>query len=396
MRILFIRQYNPFYESGASSNRFKSLINGLRRHGDTVDIAVACGYVKSIEKKSDNINGVYYLSRANHFSYWKTRLNNYIFDSINFYYSLKRLKNIDYNSYDVIWITKDFQVLKLFLHISKSITTETLIELNEFNDFYLNTNYNFLQIYKAKESNKLFKKVVSKINNFAVMTNTLLEHYRKMAKPNARFIHLPMTVDLERFKNITSAKEYDFPYIGFCGSIDKSKDGVDILINAFIKISHKYPGIKLLLAGFYTYDTPEILKIISDNRMEKQIKYIGVLDHTKIPSFVNNASVLALSRPESHQAEGGFPTKLGEYLAAEKPVCVTKVGEIPNYLEDNVSAFMALPGDVDSFADALDRALSDPLKAKKIAIAGRLVAEKEFNSDIQAINLSNFLKNSIS
>lgn len=269
------------------------------------------------------------------------------------------------------------------------------MELNEYNDFYINANYNFLQAYKAKKANKLFQKVVNKVDNFAVMTNTLLEYYRKMVNHNANFIHLPMTVDISRFKNITNKPTYEFPYIGFCGSIDKAKDGVDILIKAFIKIAHKYPDIKLILAGFYTYDTPEILKIVTEYKMENRIKYIGSLDRTKIPNFVCNATVLALSRPESHQAEGGFPTKLGEYLAAEKPVCVTKVGEIPNYLEDNISAYMANPGDIDSFADALDRALSNPQKASKVAFAGRKIAETIFNSDIQARELSNFLKKNI-
>lgn len=395
MKILFIRQYNPFYESSASSNRFRGLIEGLRKNGDTVDIAVVCGFVKPQEKLSINENGVYYLSKANHFSYWKTRFNNYIFDNIHAIYALKRFKQINYNSYDIIWITKDFQVLKLFTKISKKLKVKTLMELNEYNDFYINANYNFLQAYKAKKANKLFQKVVNKVDNFAVMTNTLLEYYRKMVNHNANFIHLPMTVDISRFKNITNKPTYEFPYIGFCGSIDKAKDGVDILIKAFIKIAHKYPDIKLILAGFYTYDTPEILKIVTECKMENRIKYIGSLDRTKIPNFVCNATVLALSRPESHQAEGGFPTKLGEYLAAEKPVCVTKVGEIPNYLEDNISAYMANPGDIDSFADALDRALSNPQKASKVASAGRKIAETIFNSDIQARELSNFLKKNI-
>ena len=392
MRILFIRQYNPFFESGASSNRFRGLIEGLRKNGDTVDIAVSCGFVKPSEKYMINEKGVYYLSRANHFSYWKARFNNYIFDNFHAFIAMKRLKKIDYNSYDVIWITKDFQVLKLFDKICTDLKVKTLMELNEYNDFYLNANYNFLQIHRAKKANALFQKVVSKIDNFAIMTNTLLEYYKKMAKSDANFIHIPMTVDIDRFKNVKVESEYEFPYIGFCGSIDKTKDGVDILIRAFIKIANKYPQVKLLLVGFYTYDTPQILKIITDYKMENRIKYLGSLDRSKIPQFICNATVLALSRPESHQAEGGFPTKLGEYLAAERPVCVTKVGEIPNYLEDNISAFMANPGDIDSFADALDRALADSRKAKKIAVTGRIIAENQFNSYIQAKRLSNFLK----
>ena len=120
-----------------------------------------------------------------------------------------------------------------------------------------------------------------------------------------------------------------------------------------------------------------------------------MLSREQIPPFICQASLLVLSRPDSHQAQGGFPTKLGEYLATGNPVCVTKVGEIPEYLEDNVSAFMATPGDVDSFADAIDRALSNLEQAKKVGQKGREVAEKEFNSETQARRLHEFLAENV-
>ena len=135
--------------------------------------------------------------------------------------------------------------------------------------------------------------------------------------------------------------------------------------------------------------------LINKYNLNDRITYIGVLNKDEIPPFIGNAELLVLSRPDSHQAQGGFPTKLGEYLATGNPVCVTKVGEIPDYLEDNVSAFMATPGDVDSFADAMDRALSNPEKARKVGLAGREIAEKEFNSEIQAKRLADFLKQNL-
>ena len=123
--------------------------------------------------------------------------------------------------------------------------------------------------------------------------------------------------------------------------------------------------------------------------------YLGVLNKEQVPAFVCNANLLVLSRPDSHQAQGGFPTKLGEYLATGKPVCVTKVGEIPNYLKDNESAFMATPGDVDSFADAMDRALCNEEHAKAVALKGKEVAETEFNLELQSDKLYQFLQDKI-
>ena len=119
---------------------------------------------------------------------------------------------------------------------------------------------------------------------------------------------------------------------------------------------------------------------------------MGEFSREKIPSFLQNASLLLLPRPDSKQAQGGFPTKLGEYLASGVPVCATTVGEIPNYLTNNESVFFAEPGSIDSFANAMDRALSNPELAKKVGLAGRKVAETHFNKDIQAKILYEFLQ----
>ena len=117
----------------------------------------------------------------------------------------------------------------------------------------------------------------------------------------------------------------------------------------------------------------------------------GEFSRDKIPAIIKNASLLALPRPDSKQAQGGFPTKLGEYLATGNPVCATTVGEIPDYLIDDESIYFAEPGSINSFADAMKRALSNPLKAKRIGTNGRKVAETHFNKDIQAKKLYDFL-----
>lgn len=54
--------------------------------------------------------------------------------------------------------------------------------------------------------------------------------------------------------------------------------------------------------------------------------------------------------------------------------------------------FFADPGSVESFAEAMGRALSNPEISKKIGNNGREVAKKHFNKDIQSKKLYNFIK----
>lgn len=396
MKILLLRDFNPFIENGASANRFRGLIEGLRSIGYIVDVAVTNGILSSKEKK-ESTQGVLYLSKSNRYSYWKTRLNKYILGNLHQWVAKIRFNRINLSEYDYIWLSNSSCVLNIFYSSKKTASCKTFIELNEFNDIHKMEGHtgNFLQRVYGAKSEQSFTDVIAKIDYFGCMTQTLLAHYKTMAKPNAQFMHLPMTVDLKRFQSVNSTDRYSKPYIAYTGTFNNAKDGVDILIKSFAKIALKYPQHHLYLAGFWHYDVDKQKDLINKYNLNDRITYIGVLNKDEIPPFIGNAELLVLSRPDSHQAQGGFPTKLGEYLATGNPVCVTKVGEIPEYLEDNVSAFMATPGDVDSFADAMDRALSNPEKARKVGLAGREIAEKEFNSEIQAKRLADFLKQNL-
>jgi glycosyltransferase involved in cell wall biosynthesis len=99
---------------------------------------------------------------------------------------------------------------------------------------------------------------------------------------------------------------------------------------------------------------------------------------------------LALARPNSQQSEGGFPTKLGEYLASGRPVCVTDIGEISDYLVNDKSAFFAEPGSFISFSQAITKALS-AADIEKVGKEGQKIAFQIFNKDIQSKRLYDFL-----
>lgn len=202
-----------------------------------------------------------------------------------------------------------------------------------------------------------------------------------------------MTVDLGRFNGrFMPLPEFKPPYIAFVGVMNNIKDGVDILIDAFASIEQEFPRHKLYLVGPWQPDTPDHLMQIEQLGLENRIFWMKTYPRHTIPAVLSNADLLVLPRPDSKQAQGGFPTKLGEYLATGNPVCATAVGEIPDYLEDGKSVFFSEPGAVESFANAMRRALSNPTLAKRVGTAGKKVAELEFNAAIQSKLLKNYFE----
>jgi glycosyltransferase involved in cell wall biosynthesis len=404
MKILFLHCYNIFAEGGASSNRWRSIVEGLSRYDVEFYFVITSGYKSAEEEntfgKTGNIDKkirYQYTSVQNRYDYWASRINIYILNNFYCFSSARQIKKIIKSfTPEIVFLSNSLEVFKIFFRIfpenHKGI--KLMFEINEFNDIWdVHTN-NRLQRYKNSQHNfYLTKRIFPRLDMCLVMTNTLLSHFSQLSgiKPDISFLKVPMTVDFSRFKIVVGKDTYQKPYIAYCGSGGFYTNGIDILIKSFAMISIDYPDLKLYIAAFWGIDGPKMLELIEDTGMTEKIIYLGVIEREEVPSFIMGAEVLVLPRPDSRQAQGGFPTKLGEYLASGNPVCVTRVGEIPEYLVDNVSAFLANPGDIYSFTYALKRALNDKTTAKRVGENGRKVALEHFSMDVQAKRIYEYI-----
>ncbi|KAF0200322.1 MAG: hypothetical protein FD170_3580 [Bacteroidetes bacterium] len=400
LKLLLVTQANPYFTSSASGNRMRSILDGLAKQGVEIHIIITQGFRSFDEFKryrwKGNISEITYRYTIFllHSSLWMRRISGYILAPLlkNTNAKLLRKKIIDFDP-QIIWVHQNLDVLDVYLLAKAHLNQQNyklMIELNEFHDIGLVHATNSLQLTLSKRYSKtLLTKILPKADFLVIMTRHLLEYYRQYTDANrALFLHMPMTVDMERFQLKKDKKDR---YIAYCGSSSFVKDGVDILIRSFAAISGKYPEIKLKIAAFMEADGSKMLALINELKMQGKIEYVGELKRDEIPDFIINAELLLLPRPDSKQAQGGFPTKLGEYLATGNPVCATTVGEIPDYLKDGESVYFAEPGSVDSFADSMDRALSDPKKAAQIGKNGKHIADCNFNMDIQTERLFSFL-----
>ncbi|MCS2815132.1 glycosyltransferase [Bacteroides ovatus] len=188
-----------------------------------------------------------------------------------------------------------------------------------------------------------------------------------------------MTVDNNRF--IGLKKQTSKKYIAYCGTASNNKDGVDELIKSFAIVHKSYPDVKLYIIG-KTPDKDDVsgnLKLIENLGVKNSVVFTGIVSAAEMPQILKNATVLALDRPDSLQAQCGFPTKLGEYLLTENPVVVTKVGDIPLFLKDGETALLAEERNPYEFSSKLLWALDHPAEAIEIGKAGAQVAMREFN-----------------
>lgn len=231
-------------------------------------------------------------------------------------------------------------------------------------------------------------------DGIVVITKALEEFLRPYVRKDCRFMLLPILIDPEEFSalNASAAGEFTGQYIAYCGSMEGNKDGVEDLLRAFAVIAPEFPELKLFLAGgCSTEKMRRLTAIAAECGAAPRVVFTGILDRPRIAALLSGARALALARPPSIQAQGGFPTKLGEYLATGHPVVVTRVGEIPDYLTDGVNAFLAEPGEPADFAAQLRRALTRD-DAGDVGRNGRMLVETVFNARFQGEKLRGFLE----
>ena len=239
---------------------------------------------------------------------------------------------------------------------------------------------------------KKYYESCKKLAGLFTISEPLRQHFISMGCELKKTHVINMTVDPSRFIDI-SKQNITEKYIAYCGTASNNKDGVDELIKSFAIVSSRYPDYKLYIIGKTPSKKDEAgnLELIAQYGLQDKIVFTGIVSSYEMPQLLTNAEILALDRPDSLQAQCGFPTKLGEYLLTGNPVVVTKVGDIPKFLTDGKTALLSEERNSEDFSSKLIWAIENKECARVIGERGKDVALRSFNSDLQAKKMLNVI-----
>lgn len=183
--------------------------------------------------------------------------------------------------------------------------------------------------------------------------------------------------------------DLDAPQILFVGRISPEK-GVHDLIDAFVKVVKKYPRAILTIAGphfvvgkeflFDLQPEPEVqalkefyrinyLKYVKSQipaNLSSQVIFTGSLPQQELLPYYQKADVLI--NPSLSEA---FGMTLVEAMATQTPVIATKIGGMPEIVDDGVTGLLTEPGNPQALADTIVELISDPDRARAMGKAGR-------------------------
>lgn len=367
MNILILAK-GQYPNQHAAAIRHSTIAQGIKEKGHSVEFFILGK--QDWKKKSIKYNGVIYRS------IWFYKGKNRVLGKISriieakiFNFRLKKI--ISKNNYDaIICYSTELSIISRSLKSAKAKRIPIFHERTELPNVIGNT---------AKNNNILKKYLEQYIPEFTglfLISDKLIEFF-KPYNSNCRKITAP--VDVRFFTNINKSP-FEFPYIAYCGSMDAIKDGTPILIKSFSILLKDYPELKLVLIGNNTNENRinETIQVIKEDNIQDNIIFTGIIDRNEMPTYLGNAELLVVSKPNNEQNSGNFPNKIGEYLATGVPIVTTKVGEIPYFIKDGYNGFLAEPDSVDSFYQKMKEALNSPQK-NIIGKRGQETALNEFD-----------------
>jgi glycosyltransferase involved in cell wall biosynthesis len=233
------------------------------------------------------------------------------------------------------------------------------------------------------------------VDGFIVISEPLKDFVEKYASKNTKIIKIPIIVDFDYYANYALTDNgLKKPFMIHTATLNDIKDGIIDVFKAFV-IVHKKTKIPLHFylsnrIGLKTViDTIE--KLIRENSLNEYVHFLNQPDDDTIVRYQANATLTVINKADTDQNRHNFATKTGEYLALGIPIITTRIGEIENYLEDDVSCLFINPSSIYEMAAKIEYIIRNESKAKIIGQNGRQIAKMYFDANIQNRVLVDFL-----
>lgn len=223
------------------------------------------------------------------------------------------------------------------------------------------------------------------------MTKALQFFYDSKVSIKPTFI-MSSILEASRFKNVERVVS-STPYLCYMGNMQLAKDDVLTIIKAFGIISNEYSSLELRLYGTPNeQDKEKVEAQIKTLCLNGRARIMGRINYDQVPAVLSQASLLVTAQPNTKRAEGGFPTKMAEYMMSGSPMLVTDVGEIHLYVSDGVNTFMVPPQSPELYAEKLRYILNNPSVAEQVAKNAYDYAVRTFDSKYVTKELVRFLE----
>ncbi len=155
-------------------------------------------------------------------------------------------------------------------------------------------------------------------------------------------------------------------YIAYAGRFSPEK-GIETLLSAACKTA-----LPVWLAGEYL----PVRKMIE--RVPSNVRLVGHLDRRRMAEFYRNARFLVVPSI----CYETFGLVVAEAMSHSLPVIASRIGALPEIVEDSVTGLLFEPGNPEELADKMRLLWENPNLCRQMGKAGRQKVIREYSEDI--------------
>jgi len=170
----------------------------------------------------------------------------------------------------------------------------------------------------------------------------------------------------------TTANPSAGTYVAFVGRVSREK-GVDILLAAAAQM----PDVPFKVAG----DGPVLSEM--KERATHNVEFLGRLGSDELRSFYGNSRLVVVPSVWFEQ----FPMVILEAMARGLPVIASRIGGLPEIVEEGVTGSLFEPGNPEDLVQHVRRLWEDPQLCNQMGRAGQQKVMREYTEDAYFHNL---------
>ncbi|MFN3344174.1 MAG: glycosyltransferase [Chloroherpetonaceae bacterium] len=166
--------------------------------------------------------------------------------------------------------------------------------------------------------------------------------------------------------------------IGYAGTFGHWH-GITVLANAVKEVVRKIPNAHVLLIGDGVL-RGEVEDILDRDSVRQKATITGMMPSDVVPEYLAACDVLvisAINNPDVPFFQS--PIKLFEYMAMQKPVVASCVGQIQEVIQDGINGLLVPENNPSELAEALCRLAKDEPLRESLAKAARRDAVEKYS-----------------
>jgi glycosyltransferase involved in cell wall biosynthesis len=257
---------------------------------------------------------------------------------------------------------------------AEAIKGEPYSRLNSNEKFMVSFNW-FLRVFEEKMLERSDKVIA--VSDF---TRRELLQYYKVKEDKIRVIH--NGVDVNKFQPAgdkrKAKKELGFnPDDIAILSVGRlyARKGLFTLIESMALVTRKFKNAKFIIAGKgLSNEMKKLVNYAAKLGVKDNIVFTGYFPDKKLPKLYQAADIFAFSTFYEN-----LPFAVLEALSTGLPVVTTRVGGIPEMIEDGKNGFLVEPFNSRELADRILYYLEHPAAASEMALLARKTIENQFD-----------------